>query len=107
VLMANVPYVATRHIPLLPAEAREHEPHSALDGGPDGLDVFRAVVTQAPRWLSPGGLLLSEITGAQAEAAVAAVEGAGLSAAVLEDEDLEAVVVTARRAEVPGAAALR
>lgn len=107
VLLANVPYVATRHIPLLPAEAREHEPHTALDGGPDGLDILRAVVTQAPRWLSPGGLLLSEITRAQADAAVAAVEAAGLDAAVLEDEDLEAMVVTGRRTEVPGGAELR
>ena len=107
VLLANVPYVATRHIPLLPAEAREHEPHTALDGGPDGLDVFRAVVAQAGRWLAPGGLMLSEITQAQTEAALAAVAATGLSAAVLEDDDLEATIITGRRAEVPGAADLR
>src|SRR3954471_7609631 len=39
VLLANVPYVASRHIALLPAEARDHEPRTALDGGRDGLDV--------------------------------------------------------------------
>ncbi len=102
VLLANVPYVATEHIPLLPAEARLHEPLSALDGGPDGLDVFRAVVAGAADWLTPGGLLLSEITEAQAPAAVAAVEARGLVAAVVEDEDLEARVVTGRRAASPG-----
>jgi release factor glutamine methyltransferase len=97
VLLANVPYVATRHIPLLPAEARDHEPHTALDGGADGLEVFRAVVTDAPRWLAPGGIVLSEITEAQIDAAVSVVQAAGLLARVAHDEDLEATVVTGRR----------
>lgn len=107
VLLANVPYVATGHIALLPAEARLHEPHTALDGGPDGLDVFRAVVAGAVDWLAPGGLLLSEITEAQTVPAVAAVRAAGLVAAVVEDDDLEARVITGRRTELPGGAALR
>ncbi|GID93273.1 putative protein N(5)-glutamine methyltransferase [Amorphoplanes digitatis] len=97
ILLANVPYVATRHIPLLPAEAREHEPHQALDGGDDGLDVFRAVVAGAARWLSPGGLMLSEISEAQTGPAVAAVRAAGLRPDIAEDDELEARVVTARR----------
>jgi release factor glutamine methyltransferase len=97
ILLANVPYVATRHIPLLPAEAREHEPHEALDGGDDGLDVFRAVLAGAPQWLSPGGLMLSEISEAQTEAAIAAVRAAGLQPGIAEDDDLDARVVTARR----------
>ena len=101
VLLANVPYVATEHIALLPAEARLHEPRTALDGGADGLDVFRAVVAGAADWLAPGGLLLSEITEAQAEAAVAAVRDAGMRAGIVEDEDLDARAVTARRPEHP------
>jgi release factor glutamine methyltransferase len=101
ILLANVPYVATRHIPLLPAEAREHEPHEALDGGDDGLDVFRAVVAGAARWLSPGGLMLSEITEAQTVAAVAAVRAAGLHPGLAEDEELDARVATARRDKEP------
>ena len=107
VLLANVPYVATQHIPLLPAEARLHEPHTALDGGTDGLDVFRAVVAEAGDWLAPGGLLLSEITEAQTAAAVDAVTTAGLHASVVEDDDLQARVVTARRTQLPGATGLR
>jgi release factor glutamine methyltransferase len=96
VLVANVPYVATRHIPLLPAEARDHEPHTALDGGDDGLDIFRAVVRDAPGWLAPGGRLLSEITEAQIDAATTAVRATGMSAEIARDEDLEATVVIAR-----------
>jgi release factor glutamine methyltransferase len=97
VLLANVPYVATRHIPLLPAEARDHEPLTALDGGDDGLAIFRRVVTAAPGWLAPGGMLLSEITEAQAERAVAAVRAAGLSAGMVHDDELQARVVTGVR----------
>lgn len=93
VLMANVPYVATAHIPLLPAEARDHEPRAALDGGEDGLDVFRAVVAAAPRWLAPGGVLLSEITEAQVDAASAAVLETGLRPEIAADDDVEATVV--------------
>lgn len=97
ILLANVPYVATRHIPFLPAEAKDHEPHSALDGGDDGLDVFRAVLEQAARWLAPGGILLSEITEAQMDSAVTAAGQAGLDTDVIYDEDLEARVARGRR----------
>jgi release factor glutamine methyltransferase len=107
VLLANVPYVATEHIALLPAEARLHEPRTALDGGADGLDVFRAVVASAAAWLAPGGLLLSEITEAQTDSAVAAVRAAGLLADIVDDEDLEARAVLGRRPEPPGVTGLR
>ncbi|WP_213003291.1 putative protein N(5)-glutamine methyltransferase [Winogradskya consettensis] len=95
VLIANVPYVATRHIPFLPAEARDHEPREALDGGDDGLDVFRAVLKEAKTWLAPGGILLSEITEAQISTATDVVRATALHPAIHIDEDLEATVVTA------------
>jgi release factor glutamine methyltransferase len=97
VLLANVPYVASEHISYLPAEARLHEPRTALDGGPDGLDVFRAVVAEAGSWLAPGGLALSEITEAQADTAVEIVQRAGLRPGLRHDDELEATVVTATR----------
>ncbi|HWS39182.1 MAG TPA: putative protein N(5)-glutamine methyltransferase [Actinoplanes sp.] len=95
-LLANVPYVATRHIPFLPAEARDHEPHAALDGGDDGLAVFRRVVAGAPHWLARGGVLLSEITEAQTAPAVAAATGHGLTTTVLTEDDLDARAISAR-----------
>ncbi|GIF16122.1 putative protein N(5)-glutamine methyltransferase [Actinoplanes teichomyceticus] len=97
VLLANVPYVATRHLPFLPAEARDHEPRLALDGGDDGLTIFRAVLAGARDWLAPGGLLLSEITEAQTGPAIIAVDGNGLTPAVASDDDLDARVISARR----------
>jgi release factor glutamine methyltransferase len=97
VLLANVPYVATAHLALLPAEARDHEPRAALDGGADGLDVFRRVAVGAPRWLAPGGVVLSEVTESQADAALVALRAAGLRAEAASDEDLGATVVVGHR----------
>ncbi|MCO8277215.1 putative protein N(5)-glutamine methyltransferase [Actinoplanes sp. TRM 88003] len=97
VLLANVPYVATAHIPFLPPEARDHEPRMALDGGPDGLDIFRRVAGSAPRWLSDTGILLSEITEAQESPALEALHDSGLDGEVIWDEDLDARVIRARK----------
>jgi len=63
VLTANVPYVPTGELQYVPHDG---EPSSALDGGADGLDWVRRVVDIAPRWLRPGGALLTEIGGDQA-----------------------------------------
>ena len=79
VLTANVPYVPSAAIGTLPRDVRDHEPPLALDGGPDGLDVFRRVAALAPRWLAPGGVLLAEIGDDQGPAATALLEAAGLT----------------------------
>ncbi|MFD4258146.1 putative protein N(5)-glutamine methyltransferase [Streptomyces sp. NPDC058534] len=97
ILAANVPYVPTGEVALLPAEARDHEPLVALDGGADGLDVLRRVAAEAPGWLAPGGCLLVETSEAQAPAAVAAFTRAGLTTRVAVSEELYAHVVTGVR----------
>jgi release factor glutamine methyltransferase len=102
VLLANVPYVPTAHLPLMPAEARLHEPAVALDGGVDGLAVFRRVVAGAGDWLAPGGVVLSECAEGQVDAALAALRGAGLAARAVTDDDLEATAVAGRRAGTCG-----
>jgi release factor glutamine methyltransferase len=79
VLTANVPYVPSGQIELLPRDVRDHEPRLALDGGPDGLEVLRRVAALAPRWLATGGVLLSEIAEDQGAAAVRVLAGAGLA----------------------------
>ena len=83
-LLANVPYVPTGEVGLLPPEARDHEARVALDGGADGLEVLRKVAAEAPRWLAPGGHLLSEISERQVAAATTAVTAAGLTASVAQ-----------------------
>jgi len=93
VLVANAPYVPTDAIALMPAEARDHEPRLALDGGPDGVDVQRRVAAGAREWLAPGGSLLIETSRRQAGRTVEAVTGAGLDARVLESAQLQCTVV--------------
>jgi len=96
-LLANVPYVPSGAIALMPPEARLHEARVALDGGADGLDVARRVVAEAPRWLAPGGSLLFETSEDQAPSAVDAVVTAGLVARVVTDDERGATVVTGGR----------
>jgi release factor glutamine methyltransferase len=93
ILAANVPYVPSGQISLLPAEARTHEPLVALDGGPDGLDVLRRVAAGAPAWLAPGGRLLIETSERQAVHATAAFAGSGLNPRVASSAELGATVV--------------
>jgi release factor glutamine methyltransferase len=92
-IAANVPYVPTDEIARMPPEARDHEPRSALDGGPDGLDVLRRVAAGAPGWLAPGGHLLIETSEAQAAYAVAAFTGHGLATRLATDGERGATVV--------------
>ncbi|MHC0428623.1 putative protein N(5)-glutamine methyltransferase [Streptomyces sp. O3] len=98
VLLANVPYVPTDEVGLLPPEAREHEALAALDGGGDGLDVLRRVTAEAAHWLAPGGRLLVETSERQAQAAVDAFTRGGLAARVATDDELYATVVIGARA---------
>ncbi|WP_446040723.1 putative protein N(5)-glutamine methyltransferase [Streptomyces sp. SID1121] len=98
VLLANVPYVPTREIALLPPEARLHEARVALDGGADGLDVLRRVTAGAARWLAPGGRLLFETSERQAAEAVATVAGDGLLPRTVTSDELYATVVIGAKA---------
>ncbi|MCD9874867.1 putative protein N(5)-glutamine methyltransferase [Streptomyces guryensis] len=93
ILAANVPYVPTGEVGLLPTEARDHEPLVALDGGADGLDVLRRVAAEAPRWLAPGGCLLVETSERQTDAAVEAFTKSGLTVRLTASEELYANVV--------------
>jgi release factor glutamine methyltransferase len=92
-LVANAPYVPTAALELMPAEAREHEPRGALDGGLDGLDVQRRIVSGAASWLSAGGHLLVETSAGQAAGTVSLFERGGLSAQVTTSAELNATVV--------------
>jgi len=96
VLVANAPYVPTGDIALMPPEARNHEPMTALDGGGDGLDVLRRVIAGAPDWLRAGGTLLVESSTRQAPVLTAAMAAAGLTAAVVHDDETGGTAVVGR-----------
>jgi release factor glutamine methyltransferase len=72
VILSNPPYIPTDVIPTLEPGVRDYEPHSALDGGKDGLRVVARLVAQAVPLLKPGGCLILEI-GSDQEAPVRAL----------------------------------
>ena len=61
VVISNPPYVPSADVPQLPAEVAGFEPRLALDGGPDGLEVFRRILAGGREWLRPGGLIAIEL----------------------------------------------
>ncbi|NGN91697.1 putative protein N(5)-glutamine methyltransferase [Nocardioides sp. KC13] len=94
VIVANAPYVPSAEIRNMPPEARDHEHHVALDGGADGLDVQRRVIEQAPKHLTPGGVLVIESGQEQAPVTARLMREQGLVAEIHHDEELYATAVT-------------
>lgn len=77
IVISNPPYIPTRDCDGLMPEVRDHDPRGALDGGPDGLDAYRAIFRLLPRLLAIGGVLALEIGEDQADA-ILALSGPGL-----------------------------
>ncbi|MBN9006856.1 MAG: peptide chain release factor N(5)-glutamine methyltransferase [Rhizobiales bacterium] len=78
-IVSNPPYIRSAEIAALAVEVRDHDPHLALDGGPDGLDAYRRIAPQAARQLSSGGLLVLEIGQGQDIDVAQLVADAGLT----------------------------
>jgi release factor glutamine methyltransferase len=73
-IVANLPYIATADIPVLPSQVRDYEPMLALDGGPDGLGVIAELLAslaspEGRSKLQPGGRVYLEIGAGQGDAA--------------------------------------
>jgi release factor glutamine methyltransferase len=68
VIVSNPPYIAHAEFPTLDPGVRDYEPRPALDGGPDGLDVYRRLAAAAAGFLAPGGTILVEVGATQAPA---------------------------------------
>ena len=77
-VISNPPYVPSGIMGEIPSEVRDFEPALALDGGADGLDVFRRLVPFAVRFLRPGGTLAVELHEVGMDRAVAIAEEGGL-----------------------------
>ena len=67
-IVANLPYIPTKTMETLPVYGKE--PTLALDGGSDGLNLVRRLISLAPGYLSPGGMMLLEIESSQGMAAL-------------------------------------
>ena len=78
-VVSNPPYIPTGDIPGLDPEVRDHDPHLALDGGPDGLQPYRDLAPEIARILRPEGVFAVEIGWDQGAAVKALFEAAGFT----------------------------
>lgn len=76
-IISNPPYVRTGEIPYLQREIKDHEPLIALDGGDDGLKLYKRIIRQAPEFLKKDGILMFEIGAEQKDAVVEMLEKNG------------------------------
>ena len=79
VLVSNPPYIPTDVMRSLPHEVKDFEPDLALEGGADGLDIFRRLLNAAPYMLRAGGLFACELYEGALNAAAELCRQAGLS----------------------------
>jgi release factor glutamine methyltransferase len=86
VVVANPPYIATGDLAGLAPEVRDHEPRLALDGGPDGLDAYRALAPQVMRVLRAGGVFAVEIGLGQGIAVQTLFEDAGAASVSVHND---------------------
>ena len=70
IIVSNPPYIPTAEIDTLQREVKDYEPHGALDGGADGLDFYRIIAKEAPKYLTRGGVIMLEVGLGQAEEVV-------------------------------------
>lgn len=104
-IVANAPYLPSGILPSLPREVFAFEPRQALDGGPDGMEVIRRLLTAAPAALRPGGRLVLEIGEEQAAPLAAVMTAAGFVDVAARD-DLRGVSRYLAGRLLPGSAAV-
>ena len=102
VMTAVVPYVPTEEMKFLPRDVLANEPPRALEGGRRGTTVLFRAAEAAAIWLRPGGVVLLELGGDQANEVAAVLARAGLSEIrMLRDGDGQDRAIEARRPDRP------
>ena len=89
-IVSNPPYVSERDAASLSPEVRDHEPHAALFGGPDGLSVYRRLLPEARELSEQEGTLIVEV-GYDQEAAVTRLAAASGWSLVRARKDLKGI----------------
>lgn len=90
-VVSNPPYIPTDAVARLDVEVRAHDPMAALDGGPDGLDAYRAIVAALPALLAPGAPAVLELGAGQEKAVAALARDRGLGVVEPARRDLAGV----------------
>jgi release factor glutamine methyltransferase len=99
VIVGVVPYVPTSSLSLLPRGTFDYEATLSYDGGDEGVDILRRVVRESPKYLRPGGALLLELGGDEAQVLRRDFESHGFSDTVIlrdDDGDVRGIEATLR-----------
>ena len=83
-IISNPPYIETHQISLLDDELF-YEPRAALDGGDDGLDFYRVIISEYSEYLTDNGIMLLEIGCDQAKSVAAIASAAGMRCEIYKD----------------------
>ena len=75
IIVSNPPYIPTAEIDTLQREVKDHEPRLALDGGADGLDIYRRIAGELGKYLKRGGMLIMEVGEGEAQDVVKLFQG--------------------------------
>lgn len=78
-IVSNPPYIKKNDIDSLQQEIKDWEPHTALDGGEDGMEFYRKIISDAGKYLSDNGYVFLEIGMGQADDIAKIAKQAGFS----------------------------
>ena len=79
IIVSNPPYIPTAEIETLEREVKSFEPRLALDGGADGLDIYRRIAADASKYLNRGGMLIMEVGKGEADKVAKLFKGSAYS----------------------------
>jgi len=97
-IVSNPPYIPTDDILGLDKNVKDYEPIMALDGGTDGLDFYRAIISQTPDYLNDKGMLAFELGIGQMDDVVSlAQDGFDLVARVKDYNGIERIVIFSKK----------
>jgi release factor glutamine methyltransferase len=104
-VLCNPPYIPSDEISGLAPDVRDHEPHTALAAGADGLNAFRALASLVPRAVTANGMAVFEVGAGQADRAESCLIRSGLHP-IVRRRDLAGIERCVVLGAVPEAAAL-
>ena len=92
VIVSNPPYIPSQEIDSLQREVKSFEPRLALDGGADGLDIYRRIAQDAFKYLNRNGSIIMEVGKGQAQAVAKMFKGGAYSVIMKDFNDVERYV---------------
>lgn len=96
IIVSNPPYIRSAEVPLLQKEVT-FEPEMALDGGEDGLDFYRYIISNWYKMLKPDGEFFFEIGEEQGEAVCEMLHSIGFCSRIIKDYNNLDRIVTGRK----------